>query len=369
MFTRACWGGIKSDVVINTRIKGWLIMRGVQSARQWKILRLIEGRKRGYSVKELAHELEANIRTIYRDLEALQEAGFPLYDDKTGKRSHWRMVDGFKSNLPLPFTMTELMSLHMSRDLLKVFDGTVFQESIESLFDKVKTALPPKTIRYLERIAHGVSIGFGPAKDHEKAKEIISMASEATGQRKRVQIQYIASSTGQMTSRKIDPYQVWAMNGGFYLIGFCHLRGSVRTFALERVRSLSTLNESFHYPEDFSLEDYLQTAFKVMRGNPEIVKIQFAPWVAGIIKERIWHPTQEIREQGDGSLLVTMEVPINYEIISWILGFGSAAEVKSPASLKNKILEELEESLERYRSQAAPRTKIVKEKKFLPRMS
>jgi predicted DNA-binding transcriptional regulator YafY len=344
-------------------------MRGAQSARQWKILRLIEGRKRGYSAKGLAHELDANLRTIYRDLEALQEAGFPLYDDKTGKHSHWRMVDGFKSNLPLPFTMTELMSLHMSRDLLRVFDGTVFQESMESLFHKVKTALPPNTIRYLDRIAHGVSIGFGPAKDHEKAKETISMASEATGQRKRVQIQYIASSTGQMTSRKIDPYQVWAMNGGFYLIGFCHLRGSVRTFALERVKSLSILDESFHYPEDFSLEDYLQTAFKVMRGDPEMVQIRFAPWVSGVVQERIWHPSQEIREQVDGGLIITMEIPINYEIISWILGFGSAAEVLRPESLRYKILEELEAGLEKYRSQRGARTKIIKDKTISPPVS
>jgi predicted DNA-binding transcriptional regulator YafY len=350
-------------------IKGWWIMRGTQSARQWKILRLIEGRKRGYSVNELAHELEAEPRTIYRDLDALQLGGFPLYSEKDGKNSYWRMVDGFKSHLPLPFTMTELMSLHMSQDLLRVFDGTVFQESIESLFDKVKTALPPETIRYLDRISHRVSIGFGPTKNHKKVKDIISNASEATGQRKRVQIEYIAASTGEVTTRKVDPYQVWAMNGGFYLIGLCRLRESVRTFALERVKSLSMLDESFHYPEDFSLEDYLQTAFKVMRGDPEIVQIQFAPWVAGIVRERIWHPTQEIREQGDGSLVATLEVPINYEIISWILGFGSTAEVLQPRSLRNQICEELEASLRKYLPQRVARTKIIKEKNISPPMS
>lgn len=344
-------------------------MRGAQSARQWKILRLIEGRKRGYSVSELAHELETTKRTTHRDLVALQMGGFPLYSEKDGKNSYWRMVDGFKSNLPLPFTMTELMSLHMSRDLLKVFDGTVFQASIESLFDKVKTALPPETIHYLERISQRVSIGFGPSKNQEKVKDIISKASEATGQRKRVEIEYIAASTGDVTIRKIDPYQVWAMNGGFYLIGLCHLRDSVRTFALERVKRLSTLEDFFHYPEDFSLEDYLQTAFKVMRGDPEIVQIRFDPWVAGIVQERIWHPTQEIREQGDGSLIVTMEVPINYEIISWILGFGSAAEIIRPASLVNKVLEELETSIKKYRSQRAASTRIIKEKNISPRMS
>jgi predicted DNA-binding transcriptional regulator YafY len=338
-------------------------MRGTQLARQWKILRILESRKRGLTVADLSSKLDVPSRTVYRDLEAVQEAGFPLYTEREGRSSFWRLVDGFKSSLPLPFTITELMALHMSRDILRVFDGTVFQESIESLFDKVKTSLPAETIRYLERISQRVSVGFGPAKDFQTVREIISQVSEATGKRQRVEISYKAASTGKETIRKIDPYQVWAMNGGFYLIGLCHLRNSVRTFALERVKHLSVLDESFHFPEHFSLEEYLQTAFRVMRGDPKVVKVWFSPGAARVVRERIWHPTQEFREQEDGSLVITLEVPINYEIISWILGFGSAAEVLQPVSLIKRIAEELEASLGRYRSRGLAQTKIITEKK------
>ena len=117
-------------------------MRGTQLARQWKILRLIEARKRGLTARELADKLNADLRSIYRDLAALHDAGFPLYNAKEERSSFWRMSEGFKSGLPLPFTRTELMALHMSRDILKVFDGTVFQASIESLFAKT---LSPRT--------------------------------------------------------------------------------------------------------------------------------------------------------------------------------------------------------------------------------
>jgi proteasome accessory factor B len=71
-----------------------------------------------------------------------------------------------------------------------------------------------------------------------------------------------------------------------------------------------------------------------------------------VVKERIWHPTQEIREQVDGSLIITLEVPINYEIVSWILGFGSAAEVLSPATLKERIVQELDDARGRYGSRS-----------------
>jgi len=109
-------------------------MRGTQLVRQWKIIRMMESRKTGISAMDLAVELEAPVRSVYRDLEAIQEAGFPLYTEQIGKNSYWKLLDTFKKDFPLPLTTTELMSLHMSRDILRIFEGTVFQESIESLF-------------------------------------------------------------------------------------------------------------------------------------------------------------------------------------------------------------------------------------------
>ncbi|MFC1833568.1 helix-turn-helix transcriptional regulator [Thermodesulfobacteriota bacterium] len=257
----------------------------------------------------------------------------------------------------------------MSREILKVFDGTIFQESIESLFDKVRAALPPETIRYLERISGQIKIGFGPPKNFQDFKDIknggliISEISDAIAKRRQVEIQYKAASTGKETTRRVDPYQVWAMNGSFYLIGLCRLRNSIRTFSMDRIQGLTVLDEPFHLPKDFSLEEYLQTAFRVMRGDPMVVKVWFAPGSARVVQERIWHPTQEIREQEDGSLVITLEVPISYEVVSWILGFGSAAEVIQPVSLKKRLLEELEASVKPYRSLGLARTKIIPEKK------
>jgi len=338
-------------------------MRGSQLARQWKILRLLESRRRGRTVAEISAELDVPIRTVYRDLEAIQEAGFPLYTERINRLSHWKLLEGFKANFPFPLTPTELMSLHMSRDILRVFDGTAFHESIESLFNKVKTSLPPEMIRYLGNISERIKIGFGPTKDYSAFKEIIARISDATAKRRRLEILYKAASTGKDTTRRVDPYQVWAMNGVFYLIGLCHLRDAVRTFAMDRIEKLTILDESFHLPKDFSLEQYLQTAFKVMRGDPETIKIRFDQDVAHVIRERIWHPSQEIREQADGRVEVTLEVPVNYEVISWILGFGSAAEVLQPTSLRKRIKEELAASLKRYRSRADAETKTVKVKK------
>ncbi|HMK37448.1 MAG TPA: HTH domain-containing protein [Desulfomonilaceae bacterium] len=93
-------------------------MRGTQLGRQWKIIKMMESRKTCVTGIDLAHELETPLRTVYRDLEAIHEAGFPIYSEKIAKNSYWKFADGFKKSLPLPLTVTELMALHMSRDLL-----------------------------------------------------------------------------------------------------------------------------------------------------------------------------------------------------------------------------------------------------------
>lgn len=323
-------------------------MRGNQLVRQWKIIKLIERRKHGISVADIGNELEVPLRTVYRDLEALHESGFPLYTERDGKNSLWKLIDSFKKDFPVPLTVTELMSLHMSRDLLRVFEGTIFHESIESLFSKVKAALNPETVRFIENISGRLKISFSPTRNLSGFKDIIKSVSEATASRKRVELLYKAVSTGRQTRRKVDPYQVWAMNGGFYLIGLCHVRNAIRTFAMDRIKSLTVLDESFQQPNDFKLEDYLQTAFHVMRGEPQRIKVRISPGAAHVARERIWHPSQELRELTDGGIEISLDIPINYEIISWILGFGAAAEVMEPPSLRKRILGDLQKAASRY---------------------
>jgi len=95
-------------------------MRGDQLARQWRILRTIESGKNGATVAELAA----------RDVAAIQAAGFPLYSEKSGHKSRWGFVEGYKFQLPVPFSVTELMSLYFCRDILSIFKDTVFYECL-----------------------------------------------------------------------------------------------------------------------------------------------------------------------------------------------------------------------------------------------
>jgi predicted DNA-binding transcriptional regulator YafY len=342
-------------------------MRGTQLARQWKIIRIMESRNTGILATDLSTELDVPLRTLYRDLETIQEAGFPVYSEQSGKNSYWKLLETFKKEFPVPLTATELMALHMSRDLLTVLEGTVFHDSIETLFAKIKTLLSPQTLEYLENISGTIGMKFGACKNLAQCKDAVEAISEAVAKRNRISILYRAVSTGREDFRKVDPYQVSVMNGGFYLIGHCHLRDSIRTFAVDRIRNYLILDETYEIPKTFDIDDYLQSAFHIMTGDPKRVKIVFDSGAAHVISERIWHPTQEIRDRNDGSVELTLSVPINYEIISWILGFGSKARVLQPESLRKRIAEELQRAADNY--YAATKISIAHTKKSSARLS
>ena len=277
-------------------------MRGDQLARQWRLLRRLEAAKYGLTVAELAAEEGVSLRTAYRDLEALQEAGFPLYAEKVDKAQRWAFVDTYKFQLPQPFSLTELMALHLYGDLVRVFSGTAFYDSLESLFKKVKATLPPQTRAYLDRIQTTFSVGIKPYKEYGRFREILNQINTAALERRTIEIVYQALTSETETIRRVDPFRVWFFEGTIYLIGHCHLRGEVRMFVLDRIRLLNLTGDSFVIPEDFDLDRYMGDSFKVRHDELFTVVVRVSPAWARWVGEKIWHESQKAKKLPDGAL-------------------------------------------------------------------
>ena len=322
--------------------------RGDQLGRQWKIIQTLISSRKGKSAADLAQDLECHPRTVYRDLEALQVAGFPIYTERSEGKNLWSLLDTVKHQIPVPFTLTELMALYFGRDMLKVFKDMVFYDSLESLFQKVKTTLPPESIKYLKHVEQTFHLSMKPYKEYDKSKEILNRVNVAAINRKSIEIVYYTMSRRKETRRRVDPYRIWFFNGTFYLIGLCHMRNEVRIFALDRIKMLHQTKETFEVPEDFSLEDFMGSSFGVYQGEPIHIKVWFHTDVAGYIKEKIWHESQQIHPQNDGSIIFEAEVAGTDEIRFWIMTWGSRAEVLEPESLREDIKEEAEMMARRY---------------------
>jgi predicted DNA-binding transcriptional regulator YafY len=99
-------------------------------------------------------------------------------------------------------------------------------------------------------------------------------------------------------------------------------------------------------------EDAFAHSLGVNQGAPEKIEVVFAPKIARYIRERVWHPSQEMVDRPDGSLHLTLNVVNDWALKSWILGFGALAVVASPPGLASELAAELKAAADRYPGQA-----------------
>jgi len=324
--------------------------RSDQLGRQWKIIQTMLASRTGISVSDLAKNMGCHPRTVYRDLEALQAAGFPFYNEQIGKTSRWSLMDSAKRQIPIPLDLTELMALYFSRDMMKMLKNTIFYDSLETLFQKIKSTLPSEYITYLNRIEKSLVVSPKPYKPYGEYRETIDQVNEAVLQKHCIRIDYFSMHRKEKISRTIAPYKIWFFDGSFYIIAYCRLRKDVRIFALDRIRNLETTKDSFEIPETVDMEAFMKSSFGVFHGEPVEVKVRFSPDIAGYIAEKVWHDSQIIEHEKDGSILFTAEVAGTDEIKFWILNWGSKAEVLEPESLRDEIRAEAEAMMCTYDS-------------------
>ena len=322
--------------------------RGDQLARQWIIFQQLMTSRYGKTVKDLAAALDCHPRTVYRDLVAVQAGGFPIYNEKFNGTIFWALMDSAKKPVPIPFSLPELIALYFGRDVLRILKNTVFHDSLESLFKKIKTTLPAESKKYLKEIESSLRAGSGPHKNYDKFRETIEALNDAIINKKVVEIVYYTMSRRKVTRRKVAPFKMWFYNSTFYVIGHCRKRNEIRIFAVDRIKMFNLTDERFEIPADFNADEFMKASFGVFQGQPEHIRLHFTPGAAGYVKEKVWHNSQKISEREDGSVILELDVAGTKEIKGWILCWGSQVRVLEPDSLREDIRSEAAEILGVY---------------------
>ncbi len=229
------------------------LLRNAEVIRQWRILKIVEA-GRYTTAGDLADKLRVTERTIRRDIEALQEAGFPLYDERAEGRKVWRLVEGYKQRLTQTFTMSELAALYFGKNLLSFLGGAPFAQDLESAFGKIREALPAKSLPYLARIQDLFSARPDPFKDYSKKQDVINGLIDAILHQRRVTSAYFSFNSKKTKSYTLDPYRLVYYRGGLYLYARAEEYGEVRTFAVERIQKIEVLDQSFETPSRLQRE-------------------------------------------------------------------------------------------------------------------
>jgi predicted DNA-binding transcriptional regulator YafY len=321
--------------------------RNAEVIRQWTILKEIEASRRS-TIDDLASRTGVTTRTIRRDLEALQTAGFPLFDETHDGKKFWTMEQkAFRRLDDTAFTLAELSALYFSRTLVECLSGTPFQRDVSSAFEKLAGALTPGMKQFLDRMPLVMQAKPDPgAQAAEPRTKEVAQLVEATMQNRRVTMRYHSFSSNREKTYVFEPYRLLFGQGGLYVIGMVPEYKELRTFAVDRIEQVSVTEERF---EPLELpDDAFANSLGVNQGTPERIEVEFAPKIARYIRERVWHPSQKIDPGEGGTIRVTLNVVNDWALKSWILGFGGLARVLSPPALISEIAAELEAAARSY---------------------
>jgi predicted DNA-binding transcriptional regulator YafY len=340
------------------------VPRNAEVIRQWTILREIErARGAGATIDDLASLCGVTTRTIRRDLQALEEAGFPIYDDRSRDdgRTRWTLNGQAFKGLAAGLTLSELCALHFSRTLLEALAGTPFRDEVESAFEKLGAALTPHMRQFLDQLPQVIAAKPDPmrrrsgpgapgnAGNHDaRAQQIVARALEATLHHRQASVIYYSKSSGRTKTYLVHPYRLAYAQGGLYLLAFVPEYAEVRTFAVERIEDLSLLDERFTPIEELS-DAAFPNSLGVHSGPADDVEIEFQAAVADYVRAREWHTSQTIADAPDGSIRMTLRVCLDQALRSWIMSFGPFARVIAPELLAREIAGQHEEASSRYR--------------------
>jgi predicted DNA-binding transcriptional regulator YafY len=314
-----------------------------------KVQEFIEQKPR--TQKEIADFFGVDRQTVRRAIDNLS-CYAPLIDEKDGRNIVYRI----EKTKPLEFTPLELATLILAQEAIistgQKSIGSPFAESAKSLIEKVRKRITPNLRERLDSLSEVFGSSVIPAKNFSEHFTTIEILVKAATERQNVQILYQNLSEKHPKSRKVSPYNVYFDPDGatLKLIGFDELRQKIIAFSIDHIKKIELLKENFERPKDYNLQEYLEKfCFNGIHGNPLTVRLKVFGVTANIFTERKFHPSQKIiqRKDSEKSLTIEMTVAEGRGLERFILSWMPDIDVISPNKLREKIKENLLNSLDK----------------------
>lgn len=287
----------------------------------------------------LAKSLEVSRRVIFNDRDfMINRLGAPIEYDRA--RGGWFYADRTWVLPGMVITEGELLAFFLSVEISKRYLGSSLESALLSAVEKISTGVKGPVSIDLETLRSHFSFS-GPTLISINEKVLLDIHRAIVNNQK-IWMRYFTASRGEITERNIYPYHLYNIHGDWYLVAFDEMRSEYRNFLVSRVEEWKVLPEKFLHDANFSIADWMGSAFLAERGDELIdVAIKFDPVTARYIRERKWHASQTIEEQSDGSLILHIQTSGLGELKRWVMQYGSGAEVLSPESLKQEIVDEI----------------------------
>lgn len=310
--------------------------------RMISIMLLIENKGK-VKAKELADELETSVRTIYRDIDALCEAGIPLTAE-TGPNGGIHFIDGYKVGIN-DVNKDDVINLYLSSMGIKADKESDISYKLKNSLLKLQKNVSNVEINSVGRKFYVDDV---PWWGEKRKLKYIDEIVDAVWQSKKLKIQYKKVS-GELSERIVRPYGVVVNEMEWYIVAFCEKSSSLRTFKCERIAQCYRTNESFVVPVNFDVKEYWK---KSKNSFIEKCNENEKYYVTLKIDKNEFYRFKEYEVIKTDDYSKYIEVTINmfkYEIakqeIMSIIGY---AEIIKPVELRDYIKNQLQNLINKY---------------------
>ncbi len=318
-----------------------------QSERFGIIERMLLSR-RSVTFAELQQRLEVSRATLHRDLRDLRERmQVPIvYERETGTYH----IDSSVERYELPgmwFSAGEIHALLSMQQLLNAFDsGGLLAEHVGPLRQRLLGMLESATDS-ADDIAQRIRILSAAARHY--APQHFQQIAAALMERRRLSVEYVARSKGDTSQREISPQRLTHYRDNWYLDAWCHLRDELRSFAVDAIKTVKTLDGAARDIPETELDAALGSGYGIFAGaQVQWATLVFTPERARWVAAEHWHPEQQGSFFDDGSYQLRLPYSNDPELIMDILKYGPDCEVVGPAGLREKVVGLLKAAVGRY---------------------
>jgi predicted DNA-binding transcriptional regulator YafY len=309
--------------------------------RLMAIVMRLQGR-RVVRAEDIAAHFEISVRTVYRDIAALGEAGIPiLAEPGVG----YGLVKGYHLP-PVMFTVEEASALFMGGKLVDHLTDDSLRKQMESALMKIRSVLPRDRQDYLDRLERSTAVvSRGSNALPRLSGESLIPIQRALADRRILTMDYQGGQRREMTRRQVEPLGLVYYSDHWHLIAYCRLRRDVRDFRTDRICKLQLENQLFSGHDDFSLDRYLQAA--AHDGKFETARARFRPEVMDRVRREWACRLVEEKEEPEGVVVRLLAYSLEW-LAGWIFSFGSMAEILAPERLKQLVAAEAERVAAKY---------------------
>jgi proteasome accessory factor C len=293
----------------------------------------------GVAVDQLAKMIGTERDELLSDLELLSQVGPP--DGDPGEYLLVSVDEGrvfvelaHRLTRPLRLTAAEGCSLLLGIRALRESGIAPFDDAMQSAQTKLLIALG-RDANEAQSLATSTVVAEPDAAVATHLRTLVTAARK----RERLEISYVSASRQQHEKRPIDPYGIVHHAGEWYVVGWCHKRGDVRTFRIDRIAALRQLGERFERPETFDLEAYRRERLYVPSADAITVRVQLDPLAVTRIGAT-W-PVGEVTMQDDGSAELLVDCDGFEWVTGWVLGLGRHAWIVEPAPARRAMRERI----------------------------